>query len=310
MRSALLLAALCGAGHASVFHGYVPAVNVTSVVTTPRPWEALAPEAVPAAFDWRNASVAGGAARNWCTKSINQHIPQYCGSCWATGTLSALSDRIRIARKGAWPDVELAAQVAVNCLDQGCGGGDASTIHEYAHKEGFPSDTCQNYIAKGKGAADPEGCTAVKICEDCVPGAPCHAVPEGQFTRFKVSEYGTLSGEEQMKAEIFSRGPIACAIAAGLVLDKWGLGVHGTSRQDDVYIGQPGDVDLDHIISVVGYGATPAGQDYWVVRNSWGTYWGNSGYFKLARGGTLGAGLGIETPKACSWAVPIIPQVI
>ena len=40
-----------------------------------------------------------------------QHIPQYCGSCWAQAASSSLSDRIKIARKAAWPDVLIAPQV-------------------------------------------------------------------------------------------------------------------------------------------------------------------------------------------------------
>jgi len=63
---------------------------------------------------------------NYLTNMRNQHIPSYCGSCWAHAATSAMSDRIKIARKAAWPDINVAPQVLISCSgDDGCHGGEA-----------------------------------------------------------------------------------------------------------------------------------------------------------------------------------------
>jgi cathepsin X len=65
---------------------------------------------LPQAFSWRDLDGV-----NYLTKNLNQHIPVYCGSCWAHGSVSSLADRIKIMRKAAWPDINLSIQFLLNC---------------------------------------------------------------------------------------------------------------------------------------------------------------------------------------------------
>lgn len=99
-------------------------------------------EELPKAFDWGNVDGV-----NYLTNIRNQHIPQYCGSCWAHAGTSALSDRIKVARNAAWPDINISPQVLISCeqTDDGCHGGNAYNGYKWIHENYITDETCSIY---------------------------------------------------------------------------------------------------------------------------------------------------------------------
>merc|ERR1711998_252722 len=104
---------------------------------TPIPGTYTKQSDMPPNFDYRFHN-----GQNLLTPTLNQHIPTYCGACWAFAPLSAVSDRIKIARNGAWPEIVLSPQVLLNCAEKtvgspmGCHGGFMTRTMQYLHSSG------------------------------------------------------------------------------------------------------------------------------------------------------------------------------
>lgn len=275
----------------------MPGHTVFDDYSSPLPHEYIDVDTLPDEFSWGNVN-----GTNFLTKSLNQHIPQYCGSCWAHGAASAFADRIKIARKAQGPDINMAIQYILNCggdVAGSCHGGSASGTYEFVKKgdNAWPFDTCMQYAAcssESKEGLCSHGdwtCSAINTCRTCSTftsmGGKC--VEISHFPNASIAEYGSVEGADKMKAEIYARGPIACGVDA-TPLHEYTGGIMSDTK----------DQGINHIISVVGWGKDDASdKSYWIVRNSWGEYWGENSYFRLELGKNE---LGIES--MCSWATP------
>ena len=111
----------------------------------PLPHTYVRAEQMPKSFTWADQDGV-----SYVTKSLNQHIPQYCGSCWAHGALSSFADRIAIARGPSRSvEINLSVQSVLNNGNAGsCYGGDDLATFAYIYNAGsIPYDSCQPYIA-------------------------------------------------------------------------------------------------------------------------------------------------------------------
>jgi len=109
----------------------------------------------------------------------------------------------------------------------------------------------------------------------------------------KVKNYSSTSNgnENLLKDLVFEHGAVVAAVNVGTNKDLWSN--YGGGVFDDCTVAP--DAGTDHAVTVVGYGHDN-GMDYWLVKNSWGSTWGQNGFMKLKRGvGMCGIGREIVT---------------
>jgi len=270
--------------------------------SSPLPIDYLDPSDLPDDFTWGNVDGV-----SYLTRVLNQHIPQYCGSCWAHGAISSLGDRIKIAQKASGPDIDLSIQYILNCAGSiagSCYGGSASGVYEFVKQAGYiPYGSCIPYLACSSDSSEgfcssvDTKCSAINTCRTCntfsEEGGKC--VEIASFPNATLQEYGTYHfHKEAIKAEIFARGPVAATVNAEPLVEYEG----GVVRDYKIWHMIP-----NHVVSIVGWGTDSTNEDdiyqYWIVRNSWGDFWGEMGFFRLEMGRNV---LGIE--ENISWATP------
>jgi len=217
----------------------------------------------------RNESVYGGIAvptefdsrKQWPNLIHPIRNQQHCGSCWAFSASEVLSDRVAIAIKKPSPVLSAEDMVSCDRGDMGCQGGQLPKAWEYLKDTGIVTDSCFPYSA-GQGTPAP--------CESkCVSN-------HEEYIKFKASSIYAINGAVNMQKEIATNGPVQVAFMVYKSFMSYKSGVY--SKHIWEFIPEGG-----HAVKIVGYG-TQDGHDYWTVANSWGTTWGEEGFFRIVRG--------------------------
>jgi len=213
-------------------------------------------QALPASVDWRNKGAVTGV------KDQGQ-----CGSCWSFSTTGSV--------EGAWALnyslVSLSEQNLMDCSrsygNYGCNGGLMDSAFKYiiANKgidteASYPYEESTSYNCRYKAANKGASITSYK---DVSKGS-----------------------ESSLQNAVAYRGPVSVAIDASQTSFQLYKGGY-------YYEPKCSSTSLDHGVLTVGYGTGTSG-DYWIVKNSWGTSWGDKGYIYMARNKNNNCGIATQ----------------
>jgi len=201
--------------------------------------------AAPTSFDWRTKGAV--------TPVKNQG---QCGSCWTFSTTGS-TEACHFLTTGKL--VGLSEQNLVDCVsaDQGCNGGLMTDAFTYIISNGG-IDTEASYPYTAEDGT-------------CSYNAANRGATLKSYTT-------VISGSESDLLLKAVTGPTSVAIDAGVEsFQLYSSGIYNEPQCSNTIN------SLDHGVLVVGWGVSSNGTDFWLVKNSWGTDWGMSGYIEMSR---------------------------
>jgi len=235
---------------------------------------------LPSNWDWRNVD-----GKDYTTPVRNQHIPKYCGSCAIFTATSVYQDRLQVAAKKQgwrlWPQVILSPQSVINYHLYGdCGGGLIDMVFGLMMIKGIMEESCCAYIA--------DSGPMIHECQTYWERNATLTTITNHTMWLAVStenyDIPIIRGAKDMMIEIYNNGPIACQMdATDNFVYNYTSGIYSE------YL-TPQARSSNHAISV-GWASEPI--PHWIIKNSWGTFWGENGYFRLLMNET-NFNLGIE----------------
>lgn len=227
----------------------------------------------PAAFDWSNYN-----GKNWTLPIRDQ---KSCGSCVAFGTVAAIESTMKIVSNNPNLAVDLSEAHLLFCGGGSCSGWTFEPALNFAKNTGVTDEACFPYQPKNMPCGD--------RCSDWASRVK------------KIKNWTKLSTLTERKNWLSSKGPLI-----------GGMEVYSDffSYKSGVYKHTSGNLVAYHCICVVGYSDI---EKCWICKNSWGTGWGNKGYFKIAYGECMidtnfhMYGVEVEKPKPdCGFAKYVV----